>query len=554
MRVLGIDLGTYSIKAVEVESSFSKFDIRDTYEQKVPDGLSPFETAAQLVNHLPRSPDRIVVALPTSQTTFRNFEFSTKDKRAIQSGVQFELEDELPIPIENAVFDHFVRKVEGNTSHVYACSALKKNFEEFLGACQKHGIDPEVVTTEPWAMHVMAHHTLPEPEKTVPILVIHVGHKRTVIYAEKNGQNILSRELAFGSTELTEALSIKYGMNSAMAEEAKQKNGFVLATSKRAEHSRDQQLFSDTLMEVIRPFLRELKQITLAVKSQCEQPVMMIYVSGGGSHLPGLDQVIEEEIQVPVKHLASLSLVSNSVNYSEHSDKVNSVACGLALSTVAPFKTQSINLRRGLYLKKSVRGELNSHLIKRVALGCAVVLVCMTISLIAQTIHYKSQMVKVDKALERSLAQYFPDKTPKDLKSYLSNPQKLRSELQAQERKRKELLTLADRNPKLPLVYLRDISQRIQPRLSVDLITFQMSAPTHQAGVAESFDSIKGHDVNLVFLLKDTKPLEELKTILSASLKNFAITAPEEAMAIDGKQKRIRVTVTGRLEAPYGVR
>src|SRR5690606_30643650 len=108
MRILGIDLGHTSIKAVELDSTFGRYEIHEYHEQKVGLEEDPIEVAARLVQGLPKQPDRISVALPSIKTTFRNLQFPTKDKRAIQSGVNFEIEDELPFDIDNTVFHYSI--------------------------------------------------------------------------------------------------------------------------------------------------------------------------------------------------------------------------------------------------------------------------------------------------------------------------------------------------------------------------------------------------------------------------------------------------------------
>src|SRR5687767_4984321 len=101
MRILGIDIGSSSIKAVELESAFGRFDIRDYHELPNLEN-TPEKVVQQLVSKLSKTPDRIIVSLPYKSTTFRNLQLPTRDKKAIQSGIKFELEDELPFPSDSS--------------------------------------------------------------------------------------------------------------------------------------------------------------------------------------------------------------------------------------------------------------------------------------------------------------------------------------------------------------------------------------------------------------------------------------------------------------------
>lgn len=83
---------------------------------------------------LAKQPDKIAVALRTSQVTFRNLGAPHPDKKAIQAGVAFELEDEMPFSVDDAQFDYstLAQTKQGTTVHVAA--TLKKHLAGFLAS------------------------------------------------------------------------------------------------------------------------------------------------------------------------------------------------------------------------------------------------------------------------------------------------------------------------------------------------------------------------------------------------------------------------------------
>ena len=66
------------------------------------------------------------MSLKTRQVTFRNLQLPTRDKKAIQSGVGFELEDELPFSIENAAYDYSIISQSKAGTQVHVAATLKK--------------------------------------------------------------------------------------------------------------------------------------------------------------------------------------------------------------------------------------------------------------------------------------------------------------------------------------------------------------------------------------------------------------------------------------------
>ena len=69
MRILGIDLGTKSIKAVEIDSAFGRYEIHEYHEEAVEPGADPAPTLLRLIRGLHKQPDRVVIALRSPSKT-----------------------------------------------------------------------------------------------------------------------------------------------------------------------------------------------------------------------------------------------------------------------------------------------------------------------------------------------------------------------------------------------------------------------------------------------------------------------------------------------------
>src|SRR5688572_223891 len=132
MRVLGLDLGSTSVKAVEIDTSFGRYEIHDYHEEKITQGSNAFEAAGRLVRGLPKAPDRIVVGLPSGRVTFRNLHVPTKDRKDIQAAVAFELEDDLPFELDESVFDHSILSQGPEGTHLHIAATLRKYVAELL--------------------------------------------------------------------------------------------------------------------------------------------------------------------------------------------------------------------------------------------------------------------------------------------------------------------------------------------------------------------------------------------------------------------------------------
>ena len=132
MRTIGVDIGSRSVKVVELESSFGgRLEVRDHQMAELNPGDDPYLLAARLIDNRPKKADRISVLLRANRSTFRNFLLPTREKKALQSAIVFELEDELPFPLEDAVYDSVTSPSytgPGSQVHIAAPSKHWPNF------------------------------------------------------------------------------------------------------------------------------------------------------------------------------------------------------------------------------------------------------------------------------------------------------------------------------------------------------------------------------------------------------------------------------------------
>lgn len=121
MRILGLDFGTWSIKAVEMESRWRRIEILDFHEVKMPLQLQepvPMYQAAlqQLLSSLPSHPDKIVTSLSSDKTALRFLRIPISSRKKVEAMYQFELEDGIPFKLEDSVVEHRISPMEKEAS------------------------------------------------------------------------------------------------------------------------------------------------------------------------------------------------------------------------------------------------------------------------------------------------------------------------------------------------------------------------------------------------------------------------------------------------------
>lgn len=305
MRILGVEFGTWSLKAVEMESRFRRVDILDLHEIRMPleytDPAEAYRHALQqLMGLLPSHPERVVTSLPASQTALRFLNVPIKQRRAVEKMYQFELEDSLPFKLEDSVIEHAVHRA-GEGSLVFAAVAPKKHVASFLEWLKSIGLDPDWLTFDGMGLVDMYFSALPKNKaewNKEPVLLLDLGHTKTNMAIAVEDRLEFFRTLSWGGAHITKSISLALGMT---VEEAEQKKMSVLdlGESPAVGTGEAWEIFNAATQALL-PLVTDITHSLVAFRNQNKKEVVDVKVAGGTSLTRGIQQFLEEGLGVTV--------------------------------------------------------------------------------------------------------------------------------------------------------------------------------------------------------------------------------------------------------------
>ena len=144
-RILALDLGSSSLKAVIVESLLRGFRLVDFYSTPRQPAL---ELGAQLkaflaLHHL--HADTVLSCLPGDVVSHRILSFPFRRTRQLSQTVPFELESYVPFSLEEIVVDFQVLSQSTDGTSVLAVFVPKSVLQEHLAVLAEAGLDPQAV-------------------------------------------------------------------------------------------------------------------------------------------------------------------------------------------------------------------------------------------------------------------------------------------------------------------------------------------------------------------------------------------------------------------------
>lgn len=310
--VVGIDLGTYTVKFVQVEVGFRVTRVLSAFEEPVLPGEGPLPErqgeALQLgLGRLPPEAT-LYLALPGEMLALRVLDLPFSDPRKIEQVVGYELEGQIVHALQDVVFDHVVCKPRGEGSTVVAAAARTDEVGDFLAGLSARGAEPRALFAAPVIYQALFAEvrTAAPPAVDGEIgarMLIDLGHRRTNVCFLARGEALGGRTITRGGESLTAAVAEAFRCDLEQAEQAKREHG-VLPAAGRAEADYDDQQMDTVLRQALEPLLRELRQTMASYRSHDRVPVESVVLTGGAAELPGLAEHLEEELGLPVSFYA----------------------------------------------------------------------------------------------------------------------------------------------------------------------------------------------------------------------------------------------------------
>ncbi|MDO8519543.1 MAG: pilus assembly protein PilM [Deltaproteobacteria bacterium] len=460
---LGIDIGSYSIKICEIRRLLREFEVIHFSEHILEQGsrLTHEELVASALRGILEKneilPETVAVSLPAHLLSCRILDLPFTNIKKIEQTLEFELESHIPVSLDELLVDYHIISIGEAHSTVLAAYVPRARFVKYLEMLKMAGIDPKYVGVDSIDISNVAQVAMVPQEAVYAILDI--GHSKTNICVMKGEKLNYVRSIGIGGVHFTRAIQKAFKLNYEKAEGLKLDRGKVSARDDDLDQiSRLCQKVADELCVGIRQTYLGYRQI------YPDRDWAALYVTGGGSRLTGLIEMISSALRLNVATLDCLDFISHRIKQPEKARDTIATALAQTLRVIFSNKAVKINFRRGEFAYRRDFKALGSE-IRQVGIWMAAVLV-LGIS------HFFFSYTTLNSRIDRA-SQGLVQAAVKSLPEFKNQ----------KEKGAKQLLNiigskLAEIGPQLkalsgaesgPLTYLLEISQKVPVTAEVPL-------------------------------------------------------------------------------------
>jgi len=284
---LGIDIGSYSIKLIELRKHKNKYVLVSLGEMPIPPGFLSFENKEALnalsvylkkVMNDSKCTTRNTISLVPSEKVFTTFiTVPQMTEEELKNAMEWEIK-KLPIDVKENLVNWQITEKNQQGMEILVVSTPKLLVSNYLTLLKDSGLNPVSLKLEPLAL---AKSLTSEGHKD--LLVVHVGYSFTSLTLISKGNLKFIRNLRFGESSMITSLASTLKI---VQEDAKQ----VLHGAGFLKYKDNQQVYN-CLKTIINMIISETERTFNFFEANTR-----IILSGGCANIPGLINAFTEKI------------------------------------------------------------------------------------------------------------------------------------------------------------------------------------------------------------------------------------------------------------------
>lgn len=336
--MIGIDIGTKSIKVIELAQNGSSWVLKSSgavgYAGVSPDKAQTDEELSvvadvlkKIISQIGITSKDINLSLPESLVFTRVIKFPLLSDEEVSAAVKWEAEQYIPIPVSEAVIQYSIinRNEATSQTSVLLVAAPKAVVEKYVKLVRIAGLTPVSAETELTAMARSL-----SPDKGVSLL-LDLGSSATDMSIIKDMQVVFTRSIPVAGEAFTRAVSQGLNISAQQAEEYKKTYGL---SSSQLEGKVKQ-----ALEPIFRMVIDEIKKAIHFYQSEekGDTPSSVI-ITGGASTMPEIVPYLTENLGIETivgSPFAKLNIDAENMKSLAPYASIYAAAVGLAMRSDA---------------------------------------------------------------------------------------------------------------------------------------------------------------------------------------------------------------------------
>lgn len=302
--VLGVDVGTFLLKVVELSKWGERVSLKNYGELKASSLYDkPFRTFEKnalllsqedigralraILQEAKIDTRRAVFSIPDFSSFFTNFTLPPMTGEEVKSAVEFEARKHIPVPLSEVTFDWQV--IDGHIGKNQSVDILlvavpNEVISQYREIARLAGLNLVAMEAEVFGLIRSS-----IGDEKGPVIMVDIGAQSTTINAVYKGTLRMSHSMDVAGNSFTERLSQILNVDRFEAETQKRERGMNIALGERP-----------LLCPLVDGIVAEIQKFISNFHQSEHQDVRAVIMGGGAASLPGLREYIASQLSLDV--------------------------------------------------------------------------------------------------------------------------------------------------------------------------------------------------------------------------------------------------------------
>lgn len=306
--VAGLDVGSSSVKVVELEGKMNSLNLVSLGFENLPDNtivdgqIMELNTVSDVIQNVCNDHQiksaQVVTGVSGHSVIVKNIVLPPMSRDELEESIDWHAEEHIPYDLADVSLDYHITGENAESTSVLIAACKRERIDNLKQVIQFAGKQPVVIDVDTFALQ-NCYEVNYQPSDNDVVTLLNIGASTMNVNIVQGNRSLFTRDITVGGSQFTDVLQRSLGLSYQQAEAVKRG---VPDAAEGVEEKAIEPLM-DNVMEMVAMEIQKTFDFYRATSEDGGVPVQKILISGGGSKLAGLPEELSARLELPVEVL-----------------------------------------------------------------------------------------------------------------------------------------------------------------------------------------------------------------------------------------------------------
>ncbi|MCY7346367.1 MAG: pilus assembly protein PilM [Pyrinomonadaceae bacterium] len=306
--VAGLDVGSSSIKMVELDGKMNSLNLVGLGFENLPDDtivdgqIMELNVVSDVINSICNNhqitTNFVVAGVSGHSVIIKNIVLPAMTQEELEESIDWHAEEHIPYDLADVNLDYQVTAENAESKSVLIAACKRERIDNIKQAIQLAGKTPVVIDVDTFALQ-NCYEVNYQPDASQVVTLLNIGASTMNVNIVQGTRSLFTRDITVGGSQFTDVLQRNLGLSFQQAEAVKRG---VMEGAEGVEEKAIEPLIND-VTEIVAMEIQKTFDFYRATTEDTEIVMQKILISGGGSKLAGLAEELSRRLELPVEVL-----------------------------------------------------------------------------------------------------------------------------------------------------------------------------------------------------------------------------------------------------------